>query len=48
MANLEIKKYVKTECGLTKFYKLRKNKTIFGKLRLMFFLILAFLRDLNK
>ena len=39
---------IKTTCGLEKYDKLKKNKTLIGKLRLYWFKFFAIIRDLNK
>ena len=39
---------IKTTCGIQKYHKLKKNKTIFGKLRFYWFNFFAILRDFNK
>ncbi len=41
-------KFIKTKCGLDKYHQLSKNKTFFGKLRLILFVMIASLRDINK
>ena len=41
-------KMVKTRCGIEKYHQLRENRSFWGKLRLMWFLMIATLRDLNK
>ena len=40
-------KYIKTPCGQAKYIELESNKTLIGKLRLMWFVLIASLRDLN-
>ena len=39
---------IKTACGIDKYKKLKKNKTLIGKLRLYWFNFFAVIRDLNK
>ena len=39
---------IKTVCGIDKYNKLKKNKTLIGKLRLYWFNFFAVIRDLNK
>ena len=39
---------IKTECGIKKFNDLKKNKSLFGKLRLTWFKFFAVIRDMNK
>ena len=39
---------IKTTCGIEKYYKLKKNQTFKGKLRLYWFNFFAIIRDLNK
>lgn len=41
-------KIIKTTCGVQKYHQLRGNKSFWGKLRLIWFLAIATLRDLNK
>ena len=39
--------YIKTPCGQAKYLELKSNKTMSGKLRLIWFVIIASLRDWN-
>ena len=39
---------IKTACGIDQYKKLKKNKTLIGKLRLYWFNFFAVIRDLNK
>ena len=39
--------YIKTSCGRAKYVKLESNKTLLGKLRLIWFVLIASLRDWN-
>ena len=39
--------YIKTPCGQAKFIKLEANKTLLGKLRLLWFILIASIRDWN-
>ena len=41
-------KMIKTICGIDKYYQLRRDKSLWGKLRLTWFIVFATLRDLNK
>ncbi len=45
---MKIKKYIKTKCGMNRYLELRKdyNKNIFTKIRLIFYVIVASLRDI--
>ena len=43
---LSIENFVKTSCGIDQYYLLKKNRSIFGKLRLYWFLLFATIRDL--
>ena len=43
-----IDKYVKTECGLNKYSKLKAKRGVLAKARLYWFLFFATLRDLPK
>jgi len=38
-------KFIKTECGLNKYEDLKAHKTLFGKLRLYWFVMIASVRD---
>ena len=40
-------KYVKTPCGQAKYIELESNKSLLGKLRLAWFVLIASLRDWN-
>ena len=40
-------KYIKTPCGQAKYIELESNKTLIGKLRLMWFVLIAAIRDWN-
>jgi hypothetical protein len=44
----KIKKFIKTECGLSEYYLLKNKKGIFNKLRFYWFVAIATIRDLNK
>ena len=46
--NLMKKLRIKTICGIEKYNKLKKNKTVIGKIRFYWFNFFAILRDLNK
>ena len=37
--------YIKTPCGQGKYIELESNKTLLGKLRLMWFVLIASIRD---
>ena len=41
-------KMIKTSCGIDKYRQLRKNQSLWGKLRLTWFVAVATMRDLNK
>ena len=45
---MKLEKLIKTQCGIEKLKKLKKNKTILGSLRLRIFVIFAAARDFNK
>ena len=47
MKNKIIYKFIKTECGREKYENLILNKTLFGKLRLYWFVFFATLKDIN-
>ena len=40
-------KYVKTPCGQAKYIELESKKTLLGKFRLIWFVLIASLRDWN-
>ena len=48
--NKSIAKYIKTECGITEYHRLRAlaKKSIFNKLRFYWFVGFGTLRDLFK
>ena len=46
MKKISVENFVKTSCGIDQYYLLKKNKSIFGKLRLSWFLFFATIRDL--
>ncbi len=39
---------IKTSCGIDKYQQLKKDKSVWGKLRLAWFVAIAAIRDLNK
>ena len=39
---------IKTVCGIDKYHQLKRDKSMWGKLRLTWFVVIATLRDLNK
>ena len=41
-------KNIKTSCGIDKYLQLKRDKSLWGKLRLTWFIAIATLRDLNK
>ena len=41
-------KTIKTICGIDKYHQLKRDKSLWGKLRFIWFVVLATLRDLNK
>ena len=41
-------KTIKTICGIDKYYHLKRDKSLWGKLRLTWFVAIATFRDLNK
>tara|TARA_B100000287_G_scaffold356509_1_gene347443 strand:- start:7 stop:159 length:153 start_codon:yes stop_codon:yes gene_type:complete len=40
-------KFIKTPCGQAKYLALNENKSIPGRIRLTWFVVIATLRDLN-
>ncbi len=47
-SKVPIPKTIKTICGVDKYNQLKVNKSFLGKLRLLWFISIATLRDLNK
>ena len=41
-------KMIKTICGIDKYHQLKRDKSLWGKLRFTWFVIIATLRDLYK
>ena len=41
-------KMIKTTCGINKYHQLRTNRSLLGKLRLLWFVAIATIRDFNK
>ena len=39
--------YIKTPCGQSKYLELSSNKTFLGRLRLIWFVLIASIRDWN-
>ena len=39
--------YIKTRCGQAKYIELEANKTLVGKVRLIWFILIASIRDWN-
>ena len=39
--------YIKTPCGQAKYIELESNKTLIGKFRLLWFILIASIRDSN-
>ena len=39
--------FIKTPCGQAKYIELEANKTLLGKLRLLWFILIASIRDWN-
>ena len=39
--------YIKTPCGQAKYIELEANKTLLGKFRLLWFILIATIRDRN-
>ncbi len=39
--------YIKTPCGQAKYIELEANKTMLGKVRLFWFILIASIRDWN-
>ena len=47
MDNKNLFKYIKTPCGQSKYIELQSNKSLLGKLRLFWFVIIASIKDWN-
>ena len=45
---MNYKNFIKTECGINKYEKLRKNRSFYGKIRFWIFIVFATLNDFNK
>ena len=45
MGKKNIFKYIKTPCGQSKYIELETNKSLLGKLRLIWFIIIATIKD---
>ena len=41
-------KMIKTICGIEKYHQLKRDKSLWGKLRFTWFVVIATLRDLKK
>ncbi len=41
-------KMIKTICGIDKYHRLKRDKSVWGKLRLTWFVVIATLRDLKR
>ncbi len=47
MTKKTVFKFIKTPCGQSKYIELEANKTLLGKFRLLWFILIASIRDLN-
>ena len=47
MENKNIFNYIKTPCGQSKYIELKSNKSLLGKLRLFWFIVIASIKDWN-
>jgi len=47
MKKKKVFKFIKTPCGQSKYLKLEANKTPLGKFRLLWFILIASIRDWN-
>jgi len=47
MTKKTVFKFIKTPCGQAKYIELEANKTLLGKLRLLWFILIASIRDWN-
>ncbi len=41
-------KMIKTICGIDKYHQLKRDKSLWGKFRFTWFVVIATLRDLRK
>ena len=41
-------KTIKTSCGIDKYHQLRRDRSLLGKLSLIWFVVIATLRDFDK
>ena len=47
MTKKKVFNYIKTPCGKAKYIELEANKTLLGKVRLFWFILIASIRDWN-
>ena len=47
MTKRKVFNFIKTPCGQAKYIELEANKTLLGKLRLLWFILIASIRDWN-
>ena len=47
MIKKKVFKFIKTPCGQEKYIELEANKTLLGKFRLLWFILIASIRDWN-
>jgi len=47
MTKKKVFNYIKTPCGQAKYIELEANKTLLGKVRLFWFILIASIRDWN-
>ena len=47
MTKKKVFNYIKTPCGQAKYIELEANKTLLGKFRLLWFILIASIRDWN-
>ena len=47
MTKKKVFNYIKTPCGQAKYMELEANKTLLGKFRLLWFILIASIRDWN-
>tara|TARA_Y100001978_G_scaffold52440_1_gene47080 strand:- start:553 stop:705 length:153 start_codon:yes stop_codon:yes gene_type:complete len=47
MEQKQIYKFIKTSCGQSKYEQLSLNKSLYGKIRLYWFVLFATLKDFN-
>ena len=47
MKNTFIYQFIKSDCGRDKYQKLNMDKSFYGRIRILWFIIFASIRDIN-